>query len=165
MSAAELYYTSDLVHPIDIVEALAEQHDWAFDRLDDDQIVMVVQGQWRSYSLSLALTDKMLRLVCTFEMDPADARMPALYETISRANDMVWSGSFSYWDSQRLMAWRYGLILSDAMLPELEQLQQMITAAMTACERFYPAFQLVAWADHAPSDALALALADAVGHA
>ena len=50
-----------------------------FDRLADDQIAMVVEGQWRSYSLTLAWSarDEVLRLVCTFDMDPPAARMPA----------------------------------------------------------------------------------------
>ena len=61
-----------------------------FDRLADDQIVMVIDGQWRRYSLSLALAPggDVLRLICTFEMDPPEAAMPALYETLSRANDI-----------------------------------------------------------------------------
>ena len=165
MSAAELYYSSDLVHPIDIVEVLAEQRDWAFDRLDDDQIVMVVEGQWRSYSLSLALSDTMLRLICTFEMDPPEGKMPPLYETVSRANDMVWSGAFSFWESQRLMVWRYGLILAEDQPAGIDQIERMIRAAIMAAERFYPAFQLVAWADHTPAAALDIALAEAVGRA
>ena len=35
----------DEIHPIDIVEHLAEHHDWDFDRIGDDQIAMAVEGQ------------------------------------------------------------------------------------------------------------------------
>ncbi len=167
MSAAELYLSIDSVHPIDLVETLAEHHAWDFDRLGDDQIAMVVEGLWRNYSLTLALSPggDMLRLICTFEMDPPDARLPVLYETVSRANDMVWSGAFSFWDSQRLMVWRYGLLLGHDQTAEIDQIATMIQNAITASERFYPAFQLVAWADHGPDAALDMALAEAVGHA
>ena len=44
----------DDLHPIDIVETLAEHHAWEFDRVTDDQIAMAVEGQWRTYSLTLA---------------------------------------------------------------------------------------------------------------
>ena len=47
-------FGGDEIHPIDIVEAVAAHHEWDFDRLADDQIAMVVEGQWRSYSLTLA---------------------------------------------------------------------------------------------------------------
>jgi hypothetical protein len=34
-----------------------------------------------------------------------------------------------------------------------------------AAERFYPAFQLVAWAAHTPADAMKVAIAEAYGRA
>ncbi|WP_439560898.1 YbjN domain-containing protein [Roseinatronobacter sp.] len=167
MSATEFYLTNDPVHPIDIVETLAADHDWDFDRMGEDQIAMVVEGQWRSYALTLALSpeEDMLRLICTFEMDPPEAALPSLYETVSRANDMVWSGAFSFWSEQRLMVWRYGLLLGADQTAEVDQIDRMIRSALVAAERFYPAFQLVSWAEHSPQAALDLALAEAVGHA
>jgi hypothetical protein len=167
MSAVDFYLSDDSLHPIDMVETLAEHHAWDFDRMNEDQIAMAVEGQWRCYSVTLALApgENVLRLVCTFEMDPPEDAMPALYETISRANDMVWSGAFSYWDSQRLMVWRYGLLLAEDQPAGIDQIERMIRAAIMAAERFYPAFQLVAWAEHTPAAALDMALCEAVGRA
>ena len=158
---------SDEIHPIDIVETLAEHHAWQFDRVGDDQIAMAVEGQWRSYSLTLAWSgaDETLRLICTFEMDPPDARLPELYETLNLANDQVWSGGFAYWRPQSLMVWRYGLMLGGGQMAAPEQIDRMIHAAVANCERFYPAFQLVAWADRAPEEALKIAMQQAYGRA
>ncbi len=158
---------SDEIHPIDIVETLAEHHAWEFDRVGDDQIAMAVEGQWRSYSLTLAWSgsDETLRLICTFEMDPPDARLPELYETLNLANDQVWSGGFAYWRPQSLMVWRYGLMLGGGQMAAPEQIDRMIHAAVANCERFYPAFQLVAWADRAPEEALKIAMQQAYGRA
>ena len=158
---------SDEIHPIDIVETLAEHHAWQFDRVGDDQIAMAVEGQWRSYSLTLAWSgaDETLRLICTFEMDPPEDRLPELYETFNLANDQVWSGGFAYWRPQSLMVWRYGLMLGGGQMAAPEQIDRMIHAAVANCERFYPAFQLVAWADRAPEDALKIAMQQAYGRA
>ena len=38
MSLSEQYYDTEEVHPIDIVETLAEHHEWDFDRIAEDQI-------------------------------------------------------------------------------------------------------------------------------
>jgi hypothetical protein len=54
MSLSEDFAAMDDLHPIDIVETLAEHHAWEFDRVTDDQIAMAVEGQWRTYSLTLA---------------------------------------------------------------------------------------------------------------
>jgi hypothetical protein len=82
MSLAEDFLLSDDIHPIDIVETLAEHHDWEFDRIGEDQIAMAVEGQWRTYSLTLAWSarDETLRLVATFEMEPPAGREAELYE-------------------------------------------------------------------------------------
>jgi len=167
MALSEDTYLTDEIHPIDIVETLAEHHAWEFDRVADDQIAMAVEGQWRSYSLTLAWSgaDETLRLICTFEMEPPDDRLAELYETLNLTNDMVWAGGFTYWAQQRLMVWRYGLLMSGGQVAAPEQIDTMIRNAVGACERFYPAFQLVAWADRAPGDALKLAIAQAYGRA
>ena len=48
MSLTEDYASMEDLHPIDIVETLAEHHAWEFDRVTDDQIAMAVEGQWRT---------------------------------------------------------------------------------------------------------------------
>jgi hypothetical protein len=166
MSLSEDYLSDDL-HPIDMVEALAEHRDWEFDRVTHDQIAMSVEGQWRSYALTLAWSpqDETLRLICTFEMEPPEHRLPALYDVLNRTNDMVWTGAFTYWAEQKLMVWRYGLVLSGNQLAGTEQIDRLIMNAVMAAERFYPAFQLVAWADHAPAEAMKVAIAEAYGRA
>lgn len=167
MSLSEELLNSEDLHPIDIVETLAEHHDWDFDRITDDQIAMAVEGQWRTYSITLAWShqDETLRLICTFEMEPPEEKLPALYETLNRTNDMVWTGAFTYWSEQRLMVWRYGLLLAGGQMAGPEQIDKLIIQAVTAAERFYPAFQLVAWGDRSPEDALQVAIAEAYGRA
>jgi hypothetical protein len=167
MSLSEDLLQSEDLHPIDIVETLAEHHEWEFDRVTDDQIAMSVEGQWRTYSITLAWSpqDETLRLICTFEMEPPEHRMAELYDVLNRTNDMVWTGAFTYWQEQRLMVWRYGLVLAGGQYAGPEQIDRLIASAVMASERFYPAFQLVAWADRTPADAMNVAIAEAYGRA
>lgn len=166
MSLIEEFMTDEL-HPIDIVEHIAEHHAWDFDRVADDQIAMAVEGQWRTYSITLAWSgyDETLRLICTFEMEPPEEKLPLIYETLNRTNDMCWSGAFTYWAEQRLMVYRYGLVLTGGQMAGPEQIDQLIGAAVSAAERFYPAFQLVAWGDQSPAQAMNVAIAEAYGRA
>ncbi len=166
MSLSEHFTTEDL-HPIDIVEHIAEHHDWDFDRVADDQIAMAVEAQWRTYSITLAWSpqDETLRLICTFDMDPPQDRLPALYETLNATNDLCWAGAFSYWQAQKLMVWRYGLVLAGEQSASAEQIDTMIRAAVLSAERFYPAFQLVVWGNETPDDAMQVAMAEAYGRA
>ncbi len=167
MALSEDFLHSDDLHPIDIVETLAAHHEWDFDRVTDDQIAMAVEGQWRTYSLTLAWSaqDETLRLISTFEMDPPSDRLGALYDLLNRINDQVWTGAFTYWAEQRLMVWRYGLVLSGGQIAGPEQIDRLISSAVQAAERYYPAFQLTCWGNEAPESAMQVAIAEAYGRA
>ena len=43
MAQTEMFL-EDEIHPIDIVEHLAEHHEWELDRIEENQIAMAVQG-------------------------------------------------------------------------------------------------------------------------
>ena len=155
------------IHPIDIVEHIAEYHSWQFDRLGDDQIAMAIEGQWRTYSITLAWSarDETLRMICTFEMEPPENRLPALYHMLNTVNDQCWAGAFSFWAAQQLMVYRYGLVLSGGQVAAPEQLDTMIRTAFDSAERYYPALQLVVWGNQVPEQALEVAIAGAYGRA
>ena len=137
MALAEAFETEDL-HPIDIVEYIAEHHDWEFDRASDNQISMAIEGQWRTYSITLAW---------------------------NKVNDKCWAGSFSYWTDEKLMVYRYGLILAGGQTASAEQIDTAINVAVTASERYYPAFSMVTWAGHTVDEAMQVAIAEAYGRA
>ncbi|MCR9147343.1 MAG: YbjN domain-containing protein [Rhodobacteraceae bacterium] len=160
-------FLSDELHPIDIVEHLAEHHEWDFDRIGDDQIAMAVEGQWRTYSITLAWSghDETLRMVCTFEMEPPEDKLPVLYHLLNEVNDQCWAGAFTYWVEQKLMVYRYGLVMSGTQGVSPEQVDTLITAAVLSAERYYPAFQLAVWGDRTPEDAIKVAMSEAYGRA
>ncbi|MBM1633733.1 YbjN domain-containing protein [Sulfitobacter mediterraneus] len=166
MALSEQYLEED-IHPIDIVEHLAAHHDWDFDRIADDQIAMAVEGQWRTYSITLAWSsyDETLRLICTFEMEPPAEKLPKLYELLNNVNDQCWAGAFTYWAEQKLMVYRYGLVLAGGNVASAEQIDTMIGAAVMSAERYYPALQLLVWGDRTPEEAIQVAIAEAYGRA
>ena len=167
MALTETFHDAEDLHPIDLVEHIAEHRAWEFDRIHDDQIAMAVEGQWRTYSITLAWSgyDETLRLICTFEMEPPAEKLPLIYETLNRTNDMCWAGAFTFWTEQRLMVYRYGLVLAGGQIAGPEQIDRLINEAVNNAERFYPAFQLVAWGEQSPESAMKVAIAEAYGRA
>ncbi|MCW1955840.1 YbjN domain-containing protein [uncultured Lentibacter sp.] len=161
------HYIDDEIHPIDIVQSLASHNDWEFDRVADNQISMSVEGQWRTYGVTLAWSDydETLRMICTFEMEPPEDRLPDLYGSLNEVNDQCWTGAFSYWAEQKLMVYKYGLVLAGGILASPEQIDTLINNAVFASERYYPAFQLVVWGGRTPREAMQVAIAEAYGHA
>ena len=160
-------FLEDEIHPIDIVEHLAEHHEWEFDRIEENQIAMAVQGQWRTYSITLAWSgfDETLRLICSFEMEPPEEKLKDLYETLNVTNDRCWTGAFTFWEDQKLMVYRYGLVLTGGQIATADQIDAMISSAVLTAEKYYPAFQLVVYDNQSPNKAMQVASAEAYGHA
>ena len=166
MALSEHIFEDD-IHPIDLVEHIATHHAWEFDRIADDHIAMSVVGLWRTYSIKLAWSayDETLRMVCTFEMEPPTEKLPKLYELVNLVNGECWSGSFTFCEKEKLTVYRYGLVLTGGQDVGPDQVDTMIRAAVSNAERYYPAFQLLAWGDRTPKDALQVAIAEAYGRA
>ena len=167
MTAVEHNFSNTDIHPIDMVETLAEQCSWDFDRLAEDRIAMAVEARWRTYSLSLALSHRedMLRLISTFEIDPPEDRMPEFMRLINLANDRIWTGNFTWWGEQKMIVFRYGLILAGGATANAEQVEEMVLNAVNLSERFYPAFQLVGWSGETAEEAAKVAIEEAYGTA
>lgn len=167
MHAVEHDFPIEDIHPIDIVETLAERRDWSFDRVGEDEIAMAVEGKWRTYSVTLAWRahEQTLRLMASFEFAPSEERLGEVAWLINQVNDECWSGAFTLWADQGVMVWRYGLTLAGGASPTGAQIETMLRTALMACERFYPAFQLTAFGEEDAEDALAAVVADAIGRA
>ena len=155
------------LHPIDMVQDIAATQKWKFDRIGEDQIAMAVEGQWRTYSITLAWSDmdETLRLICTFDMQPPLHRVNELYAALNEVNDNCWAGNFTYWADQKSMVFRYGLILTGGQSATLDQIDTMISTAVISAERYYPAFQLVTWGEQSLKSAMQVAIAEAYGRA
>lgn len=156
-----------LLDPIDLVEALAEDRAWNFDRIGADRIAIEAEGRWQVYSLSVIISghDAVLRLAASFSLEVREDRRPVLFDVVNRVNDGLWLGAFAWWEEEGLMLYRAGLPLDGGALPAEGQIERMLSAAVDACEAFYPAFQVAAWGNGGREEALALAVPDAVGHA
>jgi len=155
------------IHPIDMVETLAAQSDWDFDRTGENQIAMAIEGQWQTYSLSLnwSAWEDTLKLLCTFEYKPPAARLPVVMELLNLINERIWSGAFTYWPEQRVLAFRYGLNLAGAVAATPQQIEAMVLSAVGLTERFYPGFQLAGWSDGSAGEAVEIAIEEAYGTA
>jgi hypothetical protein len=80
-------------------------------------------------------------------------------------NDQCWAGGFTFWPEHKLMLFRYGLVLAGGQVASAEQIDTLINAAVSNCERYYPAIQLMVWGGQPPREALQVAIAEAYGRA
>ncbi|HET6927609.1 MAG TPA: YbjN domain-containing protein [Hyphomicrobiaceae bacterium] len=165
MASAELSH-SRVNSPIDLIEQIASSNDWATDRASDDELTLIVAGQWTDYNVSLNWRGDLetLHIACAFDAKIPDNRQNEVYRLVAQINEQLWLGHFDVWLQEGLIMFRHGLMLNGA-LATTGQCEALLKAALEACERYYQAFQFVVWAGKESRDALASTMFETEGRA
>ena len=64
-----------------------------------------------------------------------------------------------------MVLYRHTVLLRGLRGASVEQLEDLVDAAVNECERFYPALQMVVWGGRSVDEALSAALMETVGEA
>lgn len=154
-------------HPLDIIEQLVDEHDWVFDRRNDQEMAVQVPGRWCDYSLFFAWNDTAdaVHFTCAFDMRVPENRRSLVHDLLATINEKMWLGHFGIWDDEGLPMYRHSIPLRGTSGPSMGQMEDLLDTAITECERFYPAFQYVIWGGKSAADAVEAAMIDTVGEA
>src|SRR5688572_671826 len=169
MTVDDFESARDASAPIDMLEQYFHAHGWSHERNGDDEIVANFQGSWTQYELRAVWReeDRVLQFLALPDTRVPSDKRSAIYETLGLINEQLWIGHFEMWASSGMLLFRHAALLDgqgDAALT-LEQAETLVEAAIDECERFYPVFQFVLWADKTPQEAIAAALIETQGEA
>jgi len=154
-------------HPLAAVEDIASDNNWSFERSGEDEITIVSRGEWTDYQLSFTWMAEIeaLHLACAFDMKIPAARKPEVQRLISAINEQLWIGHFDLWTHTGMIMHRQAMMLPGGLTASAAQCAGMLTTAIHACERYFPAFQFVVWAGKSTAEALSAAIFDTDGEA
>lgn len=169
MNIDEYDVERDPTAPIDMLEHYFSALGWAVERTGDEEIVSSFQGSWTQYELRAIWRedDQVLQFLALPDIRVSADKRAATYETIGLINEQMWLGHFELWSSSGLVLFRHAALLDGdgGGALSLPQAEMLVEAAIEECERFYPVFQFVLWADKTPQEAIAAALIETQGEA
>ena len=154
-------------HPIAVVEDVASDNNWSFERSGEDEITIVTRGEWTDYQLSFTWMGEIeaLHLACAFAMKVPPARRAEVQRLVAAVNEQLWIGHFDLWTHTGLIMHRQALVLPGGITASSAQCENMLVGAIHACERYFPAFQFVVWAGKSAAEAMNAAMFDTAGEA
>jgi hypothetical protein len=154
-------------NPVDLIERLAAQKQWSFDREEEDEISIVVSGSWSDYNIAFTWLPELeaLHLACAFDLKVPLARRNEALALISAINEQLWIGHFDIWPQDGVIMFRHAMLLAGGASLNQVQGESALTNAVIACERYYQAFQFVVWAGKTSREALATAMIETQGEA
>jgi hypothetical protein len=154
-------------NPVDVVEQMASLNHWSFDREADDEISISVTGGWTDYHVAFTwLPDlEALHVGCAFDIKFNERRRAEILNLVSIVNEQLWVGHFGLWEKEGVIIFRHGMLLAGGAEASRSQCEAVLQAAISACERYYQAFQFVIWAGRTAREALDAALFETAGEA
>jgi hypothetical protein len=154
-------------HPLTVVESIAADNNWPFERSGEDEITIVSKGQWTDYQISFTWMHEIeaLHLACAFDMKIPENRRSEVQRLVAAINEQLWLGHFDIWTHTGMIMHRQALVLPGGLTASARQCESMLAGTVHACERYYPAFQFVVWAGKSTQEAMAAAMFDTEGEA
>ena len=169
LSEEEIQDERDDGAPIEVLEQYFEARGWACERTAEGEIVASATGSWAQYELRAVWRpeDQVLQFLAFPDIKVAPEKRSAVYETLSLINEQLWLGHFELWQSSGIVLFRHAALLEGdgGGALSLQQAETLVEAAIEECERFYPVFQFVLWADKTPQEAISAALIETQGEA
>ncbi|MBO6917285.1 MAG: YbjN domain-containing protein [Rhizobiaceae bacterium] len=154
-------------NPVDVIEFVAANNDWSFERSCDDEIAMIIEGEWANYQISFSWLEahEALHIACAFDFNVQENRSFELLKLISLINGQVLMGHFDMWLKDNVMIFRQSLLLSGGAEPTSQQVESLLASAVESCEAYFQSFQFVAWAGLDAQRAIDLVMFETQGSA
>jgi len=153
--------------PLDVVEHVASNNDWSFERASADEITILVQGRWTDYQASFTWMNNLeaIHLACAFDLKVPERARGEVQQLIALINEQMWIGHFDLWAQDGIVMYRHALLLAGGAEASSNQCEVLFETALDACERYFPAFQFVVWAGKPAREALDATMFETAGEA
>ena len=155
------------VHPVDVIEQVATNNAWAFERSGADEIAISVTGTWTDYHVSFSWMEdfEALHLACAFDIKVPENRTLEVMRLLSLINEQLLFGHFDLWEQEGAIMFRQSLLLAGGVEPSSQQVEVLLSSALDACESYFQAFQFVIWSGTSAREALSSVLFETLGTA
>ncbi|MEM7651395.1 MAG: YbjN domain-containing protein [Pseudomonadota bacterium] len=154
------------IHPLDNVEDVLASHNWTFNRMNDDEIIVEVTGKSGKYNLFFVWQEDMnaLQFCAQLDLKIMDNNHTAAREALLSMNESLWMGHFDLPKETGKPSYRYTqLFRGGSRIAATETIEDMVDISMAQCERHFPLFTLLASANDLNDQTLSLALMDTAG--
>ncbi len=156
-----------LSNPLNLVEQVIIDRDWAYDRPSDEEIVAEVNSSWCNYRIWFTWNEEQGALIfsCAFETKFQKSALKKIYPLIVMVNDKLWIGHFDFISDDSSVAFRHTTLMRGGGVISTQQIEDLMDIAISECERFFPALQAAIWSDKSAEEALSAAIFETVGEA
>ena len=157
---------SDNVNPLDSVEEILSAHNWQFNRMNNDELMVQVTGKACEYRLFFIWQEDMsaMQFCCQFDLAIHPKNIEAGARALMKLNAGLWMGHFDIPSDTRIPSFRQTCLMRGLTgVAGIDYIEDLVDISMAQCERYYSVFHLLSTQSFTNDQTLTLALMDTVG--
>ena len=156
----------DAINPLDSLEEILVANNWVFSRMNNDELVVQVNGKNCEYRLFFIWQNDMdaLQFCCQYDLSITENNMDSARRAVMDMNEKLWIGHFDIPADTLTPTFRHTCLMRGFNGPSsADCIGDMIDIALAQCERLLPLFTLLSSDQSIDEQCLALALMDTQG--
>ena len=159
--------TFEVFDPLERVEEALEAAGWQNDRDEEGTLQAVAETRWGDMGALFAYRPEpaAIHFSLTLDVKPAENKRRTIAELVMLINERLWLGHFDYWMDEGVVIFRYTFSLMDRDEATMGEIRSTMAAAVSAVDRFVPAFNFLIWAGKSPREAVDAAMFETQGEA
>lgn len=154
------------INPLDNVEDILHAHNWTFDRMTNDELIVEVTGKSTNYRLFFIWQADMnaLQICVQYDLEIMGNNFEMAQKAILSINENLWMGHFDLPKSSKKPSYRYNCLLrAVARNNAAEIIEDIVDIALAQCERNAPLFTILTSANDINDQTLSLAMMETAG--
>lgn len=158
----------EISNPLDSVEDILAGQNWAFSRMNHDELMVDVTGRLGTYRMIFMWQEEFsaLQFYCHYDIVVPGCRQDLLAIAMNKVNAGLWLGHFDIPEDTGVPTFRHtSLFRGQTHSSGADHLQDLMEIALAECERYYPMFQIMSRDEDMDENQLSLALLDSAGEA
>lgn len=158
----------DVSNPLDSIEDMLSGNEWAFSRLNDDELSVKVAGKYGQYNLTFIWQDEYsaMQFFCEFDFAIPESRVGMACRVLRKVNENLWLGHFDLSGRDTAPCYRHtSLFRGWTHTSGAEHIEDLVDIALAESERYRNVFAMLAGTADLTDAQLSFALADAAGEA
>ena len=166
METTQLELIDETHNPLDTVEDVLVSHNWDFNRMGDDELLVNVVGKSGQYKLFFIWQEDMqaLQFCAQLDLNIRENNMDVSRKALTHINESLWMGHFDLPECNPKPSYRYTCLLRGRSHENANSMMEdLVDIALAQCEKHFPLFTLLSSANDINDDALSLALMDTEG--
>lgn len=159
----------DVSNPLDGIEELLSAHDWVFSRMNEDELFVQVTGPiGGEYRMLFVWQEDIsaMQFTCQMDLSIDRAHRARAANALADINAGLWLGHFNLPSDTNVPEFCHtSLFRGMTSSSGVDHVSDLVDIAFAACERYFPAFEILAGGCTQEDEALSFALLETEGTA